>query len=180
MSKKDKHARNQAKYMERKREAGLEWLTEWVPEPAHQAFKTIAKAARKSHAAPGEARLAEAEALAAARQDELPGWARSSEVLLAVWALSTVAETALDQVQAEREAGKSKKAEAKAAKAAAEDAPASVDAPAAEPAVKPEPQDSAPAKRARRKAAATPTETATPEAAPAAPETAAPPETAAD
>ena len=74
MSKKNKHARTQAKYMERKREAGLEWLTEWVPEPACQAFKAIAKAARKSLGAPGEARLSEAGALAVARQDELPNW----------------------------------------------------------------------------------------------------------
>ncbi len=152
MSKKNKHARNQAKYMERKREAGLEWLTEWVPEPACQAFKAIAKAARKSHGAPSEARLAEAEALAVARQDELPDWAKSSDVLLALWMASTVAETALDQIQAEREANKSKKAEAKAAKSTPESG--DVEAPAAEP----EQPPAAPVKRTRKKPAIAPSD----------------------
>ncbi len=118
MSKKDKHARSQAKYMERKREAGLEWLTEWVPQPACHAFKVIAKAARKSQSAPSDARLSEAEALATAHQSELPAWARGSEVLLSVWVTSTLAATALDQAQVEREATKSRKAEAKATKSA--------------------------------------------------------------
>jgi len=160
VSKKNKHARNQAKYMERKREAGLEWLTEWVPEPALQAFKVIAKAARKSHGAPGEARLAEATALAAAQQGGLPDWARGSEVLLAVWMTSTVAEAALDQVQAEREAIKTRKAEAKAAKAADASAEPEAEEPKAE--AEPEPPKTAPARRKRKPAAATPTDAAEP------------------
>ena len=172
MSKKDKQARNQAKYMERKREAGLEWLTEWVPAPAHQAFKAIAKAARKSHAAPDATRLAEAEALAAILREPLPDWARTSEVLLAVWTTSTVAEAALDQVQAEREASKSRKAEAKAAKPAADTAAAaSTEEPKAE--AEPEAPAPAPAKRTRRKPVATPAETAAPVDAAAPPESAA-------
>ena len=161
MSKKSKHARNQAKYMERKREAGLEWLTEWVPEPAHQAFKAIAKAARKSHGVPGEARLAEAEALAAARQEELPDWARRSEILLSVWAAATVATSALDQIQAEREANRTRKAEAKAAKTADHPDGAGEPEPLATDAEAPPP-----AKRSRRKPAATPAPDATPEPAP--------------
>ena len=160
MSKKNKHARNQAKYMERKREAGLEWLTEWVPEPACQAFKAIAKAARKSHGVPGEARLAEAEALAVARQDELPDWAKSSDVLLSLWMTSTVAETVLDQIQAEREANKSKKAEAKAAKSTPESGVVE------EPATEPEQPPAAPVKRARKKAVIAPPDTASTDAAP--------------
>ena len=160
MSKKNKHARNQAKYMERKREAGLEWLTEWVPGPACQAFKTIAKAARKSHGSPSEVRLAEAEALAVARQDELPDWAKSSEVLLALWMTSTVAEAALDHIQAEREASKSKKAETKVAKAPPE--AGDVEAPAE---VEPEPPPAAPVKRARKKAAVSPSDGAPPDTA---------------
>ena len=166
VSKKNKHARNQAKYMERKREAGLEWLTEWVPESACQAFKAIAKASRKSHGAPSEARLTEAEALAKARQNELPDWAKSSDVLLSLWMASTVAETALDQIQAEREANKSKKAEAKAAKAAtkADDVE--------EPATEPEQPPAAPVKRARKKAVSAPSDGAPSDTAPteAAPE----------
>ena len=162
MSKKNKHARNQAKYMERKREAGLVWLTEWVPEPACQAFKAIAKAARKSHGAPSEARLVEAEALAAARQDELPDWAKSSVVLLSVWMTSTVAETALDQIQAERDANKSKKAEAKAGKSTPESGDVE------EPAAEPEQPPAAPVKRARRKAAVAPSDGAPPDTAPTA------------
>ena len=161
MSKKSKHARNQAKYMERKREAGLEWLTEWVPEPAHQAFKAIAKAARKSHGAPSESRLAEAEGLAAVRQDALPDWAKISDVLLSLWMTSTVAEAALDQIQAEREANKSKKAEAKAAKSTPESGDAE------EPAGEPEQPPAAPVKRARNKAVVAPSDGAPPDTAPA-------------
>ncbi|MEI6560123.1 MAG: hypothetical protein WCO00_17130 [Rhodospirillaceae bacterium] len=160
MSKKNKHARNQAKYMERKREAGLEWLTEWVPQPACQAFKAIAKAARKSHGVPSEARLAEAEGLAAARQDELPDWAKSLDVLLSLWMTSTVAEAALDQIQAEREANKSKKAEAKAAKSTPESGDVE------EPAAEPEQHPAAPAKRARKKAVVAPPDAAPTAAAP--------------
>lgn len=117
MSKKNKHANNQAKYMERKRESGQEWLTEWVPAPAFPAFKAIAKAARKAHGLPSEAHLAEAAALAATHQCELPDWARGSDVLLSVWATATVATAALDQLHAEREETKTKKADAKSAKA---------------------------------------------------------------
>ena len=158
MSKKDKHARNQAKYMERKREASLEWLTEWVPESAHQAFKAIAKAARKSHGAPGEARLAEAAALATAQQGELPDWARSSEVLLSVWVTSTVAAAALDQLQAERDGTKGRKAEAKAAKS--EQVPAAVEP--TEPKGEATEPKAAPAKRTRKPAAATPADAVAP------------------
>ena len=110
MSKKSKHARNQAKYMQRKRDAGLEWLTEWVPEPALHAFKAIAKAARKSHAAPDPAQLAAAEVLAAGGE-ALPDWARRSDILLSVWLLSQTAAGALEQAHAEREAAKGRKGE---------------------------------------------------------------------
>ena len=164
VSKKNKHARNQAKYMERKREAGLEWLTEWVPKSACQAFKVIAKASRKSHGVPSEARLTEAEALAVARQYELPDWAKSSDVLLSVWMTSTVAETALDQILAEREASKSKKAETKAAKSATK--AGEVEEPVAEAVVEPEQLPATPVKRARKKAAVAPSTSTPPDAAP--------------
>ena len=163
MSKKSKHARNQAKYMERKREAGLEWLTEWVPEGAYQAFRAMAKAARKSHAVPSEAHLAEALALAAAQQCELPDWARGSDVLLSVWMTSTAASLALDQVQAERDASKARKAEGKAAKASdgAEKADAAAPGPEPEPesepaTASPETAPPTPVKRVRRKPVAAP------------------------
>lgn len=121
MSKKSKHARNQAKYMERKREAGLEWLAVWVPEPAYHAFKTIAKAARKSHDTPTESQLAQAVTLAARTDTALPEWATSSAVLLSVWMASVTASSALDHAQAEREAARGRKAKAKAARTDAND-----------------------------------------------------------
>ena len=165
MSKKSKHARNQAKYMQRKRDAGLEWLTEWVPEPALHAFKAIAKAARKSHAAPDPAQLAAAEVLAAGGE-ALPDWARRSDILLSVWLLSQTAAGALEQAHAEREAAKGRKGETTAtdAETPAERTPADETPPvaAAEPMVDmeikatssptPEPASPAPVRRARRKA----------------------------
>jgi hypothetical protein len=120
MSKKDKHARTQAKYMARKREDGLEWLAVWVPEPAFEAFKTIAKAARKSRGAPAPASLAEAAALAERQGLEVPDWAQSSDALLMVWQASLASGHVLQQLQGERDAERARKAEAKAAKPAAE------------------------------------------------------------
>ncbi|MEI8394675.1 MAG: hypothetical protein WCF85_08070 [Rhodospirillaceae bacterium] len=159
MSKKNKHASNQAKYMERKRDAGLEWLTAWVPEPAYQAFKTIAKAARKTQSPPSATRLAEAVALATAQQGEVPDWARESDVLLSVWMASTTASLALDQAQAEREATRTRKAEAKAAKSAS---PPAVTEPVEEPKVEGQKQEAtaapAPVRRTRKPKVA-PTET---------------------
>ena len=170
MSKKSKHARNQAKYMQRKRDAGLEWLTEWVPEPALGAFKTIAKATRKSHTTPDPTRLAAAEALAEGGS-ALPDWARGSDILLSVWLLSRTAAGALEQVQAEREASKSGKgqtpvaAEGEAAPIAAPEAVTDMEIKAAPPPVPepptPELATPAPVRRPRRKAtAAAPPDTA--------------------
>lgn len=155
MSKKDKHARNQAKYMERKREAGLEWLSEWVPKPAFPAFRMIAKAARKSQVAPTEARLATAAAIADRHGVEFPDWARASDMLVTLWEVSVVAGEALDHIHGERDAAKAKKAEAKAADVANEaneahttgEAAADQDTPAPAPRRarkrKPAPEDSA-------------------------------------
>jgi len=82
----------------------------------------------------------------------LPDWARSSAVLLSVWTSSILAGTALEQVQAEREASKSRKAEAKAAKSAAA---AEVSEPGTAAAA-PELPPAGPAKRSRRKPAVAP------------------------
>ena len=138
--------------MERKREDGLEWLAEWVPEPAYSAFKVIAKAARKGRCPPGAPHLAEAEALAAVRQEGLPDWARGSDILLSVWMASIVAEATLDQIQAGREASRSKKSEAKAAGAAPEAADVG------DAGTEPERTKAALAKRARKKRAAAPSD----------------------
>lgn len=91
MSKKDKrekHAKHQASYMERKRAEGLAWLAVWVPADALRDFKLLAQGVIDSTIPPDPALSANVEP---------PAWALRSTAALHCWlgARATEADLAL-------------------------------------------------------------------------------------
>lgn len=91
MSKKDKrekHAKHQASYMERKRAEGLAWLAVWVPADSLADFKLLAQGTVDSTIPPDPALSALAEP---------PAWALRSGAALHCWLGARVAEADLGE-----------------------------------------------------------------------------------
>jgi len=80
-----RHASAQASYMERKRAEGKEWLATWVPGPAKESLKSLAKRANEDDRAPSKSYI---EAMEGALDAKVPDWARTSQTLLNIWLVS--------------------------------------------------------------------------------------------
>ncbi|MDV7338344.1 hypothetical protein RYZ26_01965 [Terasakiella sp. A23] len=83
--KRQRHASAQASYMERKRAEGKEWLATWVPGPAKESLKNLAKRANEDDRAPSKSYITDVEN---ALDATVPDWAKASQTLLNVWLVS--------------------------------------------------------------------------------------------